>query len=115
MHPLLKSGDQVRVLPVANFSPGDVVVFNHPLHGLTAHRLLGMTLSSRGLRYMTKADNAKVIDRLLEPDEILGRSDMNLSQGRNIRPGLSTRLACTTQMLTILFKRVLINLFRPKK
>jgi hypothetical protein len=101
MRPILESGDQVEVLPSAHYLPGDVVVFEHPHNGLTAHRMLGLTLSTRGFRYMTKADSSSVIDRMLEPHKVLGRSDRNLSQDRSIRPNAITRLSCIAQMANI--------------
>lgn len=99
MRPILESGDQVEVLPSTHYFPGDVVVFQHPQHGLTAHRMLGLTLSTRGFRYMTKADSSSVIDRMLEPHKVLGRSDRNISQDTSIRPNAITRLACIAKMI----------------
>jgi hypothetical protein len=101
MHPILKSGEQVEVFPSAHYFAGDIVVFEHPLLGLTAHRLLGLTLSTRGLRYMTRADSTGKIDCMLAPHKILGRLDKNLSQDQSVRCSISMRLRCVTQMVKI--------------
>ena len=101
MRPILESGDQVNVLPSAHYFSGDVVVFEHPQHGLTAHRMLGLTLSTHGLRYMTKADSTNAVDRMLEPQKVLGRIDRNLSQDTSIRPSFIIRLSCMAQMVKI--------------
>ncbi|MFT5137255.1 MAG: hypothetical protein ACI9XU_000564 [Arenicella sp.] len=101
MRPILESGEQVEVLPCARYLPGDILVFEHPLLGLTAHRLLGLTLSTRGLRYMTKADNTDQIDCMLEPQKVLGRLDKNLSQDLSVRCSISMRLRCMAQLAKI--------------
>jgi hypothetical protein len=106
MQPLLNLADQVAITPAAHYLPGDVLLFMHPLQGLTVHRLLGVTLSTRGLRYMTKADSSNQIDRMLKPQEVLGRVDRNLTQAVDVRPHLLIRLRCITQMLNFTIKLV---------
>jgi hypothetical protein len=112
MHPILQSGEQVEVLPSAHYFPGDIVVFEHSLLGLTAHRLLGLTWSTRGLRYMTKADNTGKIDCLLAPQKILGRLHKNLSQNLSVRCSVSMRLRCMVQMAKITIMLALKKLYQ---
>lgn len=99
MQPILECGDKVSVLPSRYYFPGDIVIFQHPLHGFTAHRMLGVTFSKKGVRYMTKADSAKVVDRLLEVHKVLGRINVNISQNTSIRPSLNVRLLCMAQLV----------------
>jgi hypothetical protein len=110
MQPLLNLADQVAITPAAHYLPGDVLLFMHPLQGLTVHRLLGVTLSTRGLRYMTKADSSNQIDRMLKPQEVLGRVDRNLTQAVDVRPSQMIRLRCTAQLLKYTFTLVLKKL-----
>lgn len=110
MQPRVCFADQVVITPASHYLPGDVLLFNHPLHGLTVHRLLGLTLSTRGLRYMTKADSSNQIDRMLKPQEVLGRVDRNLTQAVELRPSQVIRLRCTAQLLKYTFTLVVKKL-----
>ncbi|MFT5609522.1 MAG: hypothetical protein ACI9WC_000203 [Arenicella sp.] len=112
MHPILQSGDQVEVFPSAHYFPGDIVMFEHPLLGLTAHRLLGLTLSTRGLRYMTKADSTGEIDCMLALQKILGRLDKNLSQDLSVRCSITMRLRCVIQLVKITIVLALKKLYQ---
>jgi signal peptidase I len=87
MEPLLRDGDRILVEPAARLRAGDVVVFQGRREVLTAHRLLGCTITPRGLRWMTRPDAAGPIDGLLRRDQILGKVVRNVSQQHEIVPG----------------------------
>jgi hypothetical protein len=38
MQPLVSFADQVAITPASHYLPGDVLLFNHPLLGLTVHQ-----------------------------------------------------------------------------
>jgi hypothetical protein len=86
MEPVLLHGDRVRVAPAARLRAGDIVVFQSGAGLLTAHRLLGRTITTRGTRWMTKPDNSDAIDGLMRRDQILGRVTRNLTQRSEIVP-----------------------------
>jgi signal peptidase I len=114
MEPSLGFLDVVEVAPARHYFPGDVLVFNDKLLGLTAHRLLGVTVTTRGLRYMTKADNSLVIDRLREPATILGKVVKNRTKNTCLRPQIAKRLACFCEMSISSIKIVLNKYFKLK-
>jgi len=84
MNPILKAGDQIRVVPYAsrNIRVGDVVVFQAPegkQH--VTHRVI--SVDSRGVR--TRGDNNNNIDSwILQPEEITGRVDSALRGAKRV-------------------------------
>lgn len=70
MHPVIRSGEYVKVLPCASskLRRGDVILAATG-RGLTAHRIV--RISERGI--ITRGDNSLRADPLVERGNILGR------------------------------------------
>ena len=85
MNPLLKDGDEMKVVPYKKnlIQVGDVVVFSmKPGKQNVVHRVLSIDAS--GIR--TKGDNNPAVDSgLLDPEEILGLVCSVRRKGKNIR------------------------------
>jgi len=80
MNPLMWPGDTLLVVPCdpQTIYPGDVVLFRDPHRGQVVHRV--MAINSQGV--ITKGDNMPdVDDRILAPQEILGRVTAVQRQG----------------------------------
>jgi signal peptidase I len=83
MNPLLQRGDTLLVAPYSSqeVQPGDVVVFQDPHRGQVVHRVVAVT--AEGL--ITKGDNNPTVDdRLVAPQDILGRVTGLERQGRTL-------------------------------
>jgi signal peptidase I len=70
MHPTIRSGDYVRVVPIAvsELQRGDVILASTG-RGLTAHRIV--RLSGRGI--VTRGDNSLRADPVVDPAKVLGK------------------------------------------
>lgn len=70
MHPVIRSGDYVRVLPcsVSELRRGDVILASTG-RGLTAHRIV----RTEGQRVITRGDNSLRADPAIDKTQILGR------------------------------------------
>ena len=83
MNPLMRSGDILLVVPSESqtIHPGDVVLYVDPNRGQVVHRVVAV--NSQGV--ITKGDNMPdVDDRILAPQEILGRVTAIQRQGRTL-------------------------------
>jgi signal peptidase I len=70
MHPSIRGGDYVRVVPcgVSELRRGDVILASTG-RGLTAHRIV--RISDRGI--VTRGDNSLRADPLVDPANVLGK------------------------------------------
>jgi phage repressor protein C with HTH and peptisase S24 domain len=70
MHPVIRGGDYVRVVPcaVSELRRGHVILASTG-RGLTAHRIV--RLSGRGI--ITRGDNSVRADPLVDPAKVLGK------------------------------------------
>jgi signal peptidase I len=83
MNPLLQRGDTLLVVPYGTqeIQPGDIIVFPHPSQGQMVHRVV--SVKDEGL--VTKGDNNPTVDdRLVVPQDILGRVTGIERQGRTL-------------------------------
>jgi len=76
MMPTLKPGDILITRPVdGEILNGTIVVFESPLGGFEAHRIVGRVATERGVYYMTRGDANKQEDSFLIPEgNVLGAS-----------------------------------------
>lgn len=97
MHPFIRDGDVVTVVPLAGPDPrpGDVAAFVQPgTSGVRVHRIVKVEAG----RYFLKGDNAPDVDGALARDMILGLV-VRLERGGRARPvGPSFRAAAIARL-----------------
>jgi len=101
MHPFIRDGDVVTVVPLAGLDPrpGDVAAFVQPgTSGVRVHRIVKVEAG----RYFLKGDNAPDVDGALARDMILGLV-VRLERGGRARPVGPTFLAAAIARLSRTF------------
>ncbi|MBE3126270.1 MAG: S24/S26 family peptidase [Acidobacteria bacterium] len=106
MHPFIRDGDVVTVVPLAGPDPrpGDVAAFVQPgTSGVRVHRIVKVAAG----RYFLKGDNALDADGALARDMILGLV-VRLERGGRVRPvGPTFRAAAIARLSrTFWFTRI---------
>ena len=89
MQPVLARGARLGVERGSWFLPGDLVVFSRAESDVVTHRFLGYLPGSRGVRLVTRADRADMVDAPITPNQVLGR--VVHVYGYRHRPGLRRR------------------------
>ncbi len=112
MNPLMKQGDLLLVAPYDSpeIQVGDVVVFPDPARGHIVHRVAAV--SAQGI--ITKGDNIPhVDDRVLAPEEIMGRVQAIQRQGRTLPVPRQVPASLYVLKLRQASDRALSGLLRP--
>jgi signal peptidase I len=112
MNPLLRGGDTMLLTPYGSqeIHSGDVVVFPHPVKGHVVHRVVAV--SAEGV--LTKGDsNPNVDDRLLAPDEIVGRVTAIQRQGHILPVSRDVPASLYILKARQWFDRVIFPLLQP--
>ena len=103
MEPCLAGGDRIRVSAQRFYLPGDIVAFRREDSRLLVHRVLGYTLSHRGLRLMAKGDRLSREDEPVALNGVLGR--VVARRGQALDSSMSTRLSSLSKFLRVFVRR----------
>jgi hypothetical protein len=103
MIPCLESGARVQVTSQALYLPGDIVAFRRDDDRLLVHRVLGYTLTRRGLRLLAKGDRLAREDEPVPLGAVVGR--VVASQGLPYRVSWRQRWDSSLRFLGTVLKR----------
>jgi ribosomal protein L35AE/L33A len=88
MHPLVRDGDVLDVLPVehAAVGVGDIILYRSPCSGIVVHRVLGTHDTGQGAVLVVKGDAARTPDPEVVESQVFGKIVGIERGGRRIAP-----------------------------
>lgn len=110
MAPVLKDQDLVKVQRQQWYWPGDILVLRLGDGRLVGHRLIGIYLRRKQLRFLTRGDNAQRPDGSVCGEQILGKILSKNQDGMILSPRLFDRFKAILILATFTSGRIINKL-----